>query len=213
LKKTLFASILILLTFTSGEAELAIQTNEEGKIYAHLQNVSLVEVKNFLEQNFEIRFRGDITLYQTPVTLSFDNLTLEKALQRIFSRTSFVIKYDSLGKITEVDVFPSDGKKYPAGSAKNGNARRLAVNRSLGETHNLNLGIQDLQVGSALHNYPDILTPDAAFQAMPHSSAHDDSLPGDVPPPPPRDSFMNVPNSPPPGGSSQIFPSSPPSRK
>jgi len=111
--KALLTSIFLLIAFTAVcEAENMLETDANGRIHARLQNETLQAVSVFFKQNFNIEFIGEDELFQTQVTVSFDNLSLEKALKKIFAKTNIAFKYDSQGKITEARLLPTSKIKY-----------------------------------------------------------------------------------------------------
>lgn len=126
--KALLTSILLLIAFTAvSEAENILTTDANGRIQARLQNETLEEVSGFFRQNFNIKFIGDDELFQTQVTVAFDNLSLEKALKKIFAKTNVAFKYDNQGKITEARLLPTSKVKYnPAVANTFANANKQA---------------------------------------------------------------------------------------
>ncbi len=111
--KALLTCLFLLIAFTAANgAENLLETDANGRIQARLQNETLEEVSGFFRQKFNIKFIGEDELFQTRVTVSFDSLSLEKALKKIFAKTNVAFKYDSQGNITEARLLPTSKIKY-----------------------------------------------------------------------------------------------------
>ncbi len=101
--------------------------NDEGLIYAKMNNVSLLKVKEILQDTYKIKLRGDDQIYQSELTMSFDGLSLDRALKRIFHGFNFIVEYNSQGMATEVTIF-SHTNGFPGRPRQNGNDQILSNN-------------------------------------------------------------------------------------
>jgi hypothetical protein len=96
----------MLLISAEIEADTLLKQDENGLFHAHLERVQLTELKKFFEKEYGIQFKGEEFLFQTTITISFENLSLEKALKRVLIRKNYAITYNSVGKILEVTLLP-----------------------------------------------------------------------------------------------------------
>ncbi len=104
--KNLYLVILsaFLLVFSTSQAADLIQENEKGEFSAHLNNVKLVEITQFIQEKYGIEFKGEEKELQNSITLSFKNLDFEQMLKKILTKSNFVFTYNKLGKITKVTL-------------------------------------------------------------------------------------------------------------
>jgi hypothetical protein len=117
--RPLLIAVVIFLAVTTGKAEDLLQADTAGRVQANLQHVSLEDVSAYLEQRYAIKFAGNRSLLQTEVTVSFEKLSLDKAIKRIFSKLNVVYKYDNQGKITEINLLPAGRNTPTPGLANN----------------------------------------------------------------------------------------------
>jgi hypothetical protein len=102
--------LIILFSFASLTSHAAnlINRNANGEFYAHLNSVKLLELTTFIKNSYGIDFKGPDILFQTPISVSFESLTLEEMLKRILSGNNYVFSYNSKGNITEVTLLPTN---------------------------------------------------------------------------------------------------------
>jgi len=117
--KSLLVVLTVLLTFTTSRAENVLEIDEAGQVNANLQNFSLAEAASFFQENYSIKFIGADELFEPQIALSFNKLSLEKALKKIFAKTNVAFKYDDQGKITEVRLLPTSQKRSVPVAANN----------------------------------------------------------------------------------------------
>ena len=219
--KAVLLTLLSTLSFNVCMADIDINTDEGGRLNVKLKGIPLTEIKSVLEQGYGILFKGDDQIYQTQLTLSFQNLSLEKALKRIFSRMSFALVYDSEGKITEVYVLSADGKKInhkiTSVQPKNlsTNFKKIYAEKYADKQTLDHLGENNLPADKVKIPPPkSMVTPseETAFKVVRNSPPGRIGA-GDPSSFPLDDTFEITPNSPPSGSSFQIVPSAPPARK
>lgn len=105
IKIIIFCFIMLLISAKS-EADTLLKQDENGLFCAHLKQVELTEVKKIFEKEYGIKFKGEEFLFQTTITISFENLSLEEALKRVLIRKNYAITYNSVGKILDVTLLP-----------------------------------------------------------------------------------------------------------
>lgn len=191
------AGILVLISFTTSQAEYLLEADEDGQLHADIRNITLKDVSSFFDKNYDIKFIGDADQLQTEVTLSFERLSVEKALKKIFSRMNIVLEYDSRGTITEVRVLP---------------AGRKTTNPALVDIP----AFRPQQALAIETDEPDVADGQSVDEtelqdAEPEPTAADDTDGVDQGDLPADDSFEVVPNSPPSDDDFDIVPSDPPS--
>jgi hypothetical protein len=193
--------LLVLITFTTSQAEFLLEADEEGRLHGNLRETTLEEMTSFFAKNYNIKFVGDADLLQTEVTLSFEKLSLEKALKKIFSRMNVALKYDSRGNITEVRVLPAGRKTTNTALVKtpvSKTAQALALEQD-------DPRVADFQPEDETASPQAEPEPPAADRAI---QADQGELSADLP----ADDDLEVePNSPPSGDDFEIVPSDPPS--
>lgn len=122
MNKLFLIFFISLFVFSTSQAADLIQENEKGEFSAHLDKVKLSELTKFIEKKHGIRFKGPDTQLQTPITLSFEKLTLEQMLKKILTRINYVFTFDKSGKVTEVALLPTSSNK--AGAVSNYNTAK-----------------------------------------------------------------------------------------
>jgi hypothetical protein len=191
------AGILVLISFTTSQAEFLLEADENGQLHATLRDTTLEEVSSFFTKNYHIKFVGDADQLQTRVTLAFEKLSVEKALKKIFSKMNIAIKFDSRGDITEVRVLPTGPKTTNTGLVSNF-VDKTAQALALEEDEPDLADVQSVDETDLLGAEPE---PPAADET---NQVDQGDLPAD-------DSFEIVPNSPPSEDDFEIVPSEPPS--
>ena len=113
--------ILIIGTLITAEAaeiggRSGLLNVENGLISAELDSVALNRVLENIKMINGLEYQGDKDILNEKITISFDNLTVEKGLKRILSKFNFTMAFDSNGMPSSVYIF---GKKdYKTGDIR-----------------------------------------------------------------------------------------------
>ena len=103
-------SALTLFLFTSAQAADLVSL-KQGLLSVNLKDTALLEVAKDIEKQSGVWFRGDETLFQEKISVTFNNLPLEDGLKRILANLNYSILFDARNKITGVMVM---GEGEPA---------------------------------------------------------------------------------------------------
>lgn len=101
---TIICSILFL--FSSGHAANEINRNQTGGFSARLNNAKLSELTKSINESYGIDFKGPDEMFQSAISVTFENLKLEEMVKRILGGKNYVFKYDNQGNLTEVTLLP-----------------------------------------------------------------------------------------------------------
>jgi hypothetical protein len=99
---------VILFAFSTSQAANLINKNENGTFYAQLNNVKLSELTKSIKDSYGIEFKGQDDLFQTAISVSFENLKLEEMVKRILGGKNYVFTYNNRGILTEVTLLPTN---------------------------------------------------------------------------------------------------------
>jgi hypothetical protein len=108
----LFFSALCVFSFTSVSAADLVSV-KDGSLSVNLKDTSLLEVARDIEKQSGIWFRGDETLFQEKISVTFNDLSLEEGLKRILTNLNYSLMFDTKNKIAGVMVM---GEGTPAGT-------------------------------------------------------------------------------------------------
>lgn len=116
-KSFIITACSILLFFSTVDAANEIIKNQNGAFSAQLSNVKLTDLTKSLKDNHGIEFKGQEELFQSAISVSFENLKLEEMVKRILGGKNYVFKYDKQGNLTEVTLLPKSQIDMKARSA------------------------------------------------------------------------------------------------
>lgn len=86
---------------------------KDGLLSVNLKESSLLDVARDIEKQSGVWFRGDETLFQEKISVTFRDLPLEEGLKRILTNLSYSLMFDNKNKIAGVMVM---GEGTPAGT-------------------------------------------------------------------------------------------------
>jgi hypothetical protein len=101
-------SALGLFSFTSAPAADLVSV-KDGLLSVDLKDASLLEVARDIEKQSGVWFRGDETLFQEKISVTFKDLPLEEGLKRILANLNYSLMFDTGNKIAGVMVM-AEGK-------------------------------------------------------------------------------------------------------
>jgi hypothetical protein len=99
---------LILFFFTSVLAADLVSV-KDGSLSVNLKDTALLEVARDIEKQSGVWFRGDETLFQEKISVTFNDLSLEEGLKRILTNMNYSFMFDTNNKIAGVMVM-GEGK-------------------------------------------------------------------------------------------------------
>ena len=108
----LILSALSLFSFTSAPAADLVSV-KDGLLSVNLKDTSLLEVARDIEKQSDVWFRGDETLFQEKISVTFNDLPLEEGLKRILTNLNYSLMFDTKNKVAGVMVM---GEGKPAGT-------------------------------------------------------------------------------------------------
>ncbi len=85
----------------------------DGLLSVNLKDTSLLEVARDIEKQSGVWFRGDETLFQEKISVSFNDLPFEEGLKRILTNLNYSLMFDTKNKVAGVVVM---GEGKPAGT-------------------------------------------------------------------------------------------------
>jgi len=103
---------LSLFSFTSVLAADLVSV-KKGSLSVNIKDTSLLEVARDIEKQSGVWFRGDETLFQERISVTFNDLSLEEGLKRILTNMNYSFMFDTNNKIAGVMVM---GEGTPAGT-------------------------------------------------------------------------------------------------
>jgi len=86
---------------------------KDGLLSVNLKDNSLLEVARDIEKQSGVWFRGDETLFQEKISVTFNDLPLEEGLKRILTNLNYSLMFDAKNKVAGVMVM---GEGKPAGA-------------------------------------------------------------------------------------------------
>ncbi len=86
---------------------------KDGLLSVNLKETSLLDVARDIEKQSGVWFRGDETLFQEKISVSFNDLPLEEGLKRILTNLNYSLMFDNKNKVAGVMVM---GEGKPAGA-------------------------------------------------------------------------------------------------
>ena len=86
---------------------------KDGLLSVNLKDNSLLEVARDIESQSGVWFRGDETLFQEKISVTFNDLPLEEGLKRILTNLNYSLMFDNKNKVAGVMVM---GEGKPAGT-------------------------------------------------------------------------------------------------
>jgi hypothetical protein len=86
---------------------------KDGLLSVNLKDNSLLEVARDIEKQSGVWFRGDETLFQEKISVTFTDLPLEEGLKRILANLNYSLMFDARNKVAGVMVM---GEGKPAGA-------------------------------------------------------------------------------------------------
>jgi hypothetical protein len=105
-------SALSLFSFASAQAADLVSV-KDGLLSVNLKDTSLLEVARDIEKQSDVWFRGDETLFQEKISVTFNDLPLEEGLKRILTNLNYSLMFDAKNKVAGVMVM---GEGKPAGA-------------------------------------------------------------------------------------------------
>jgi hypothetical protein len=88
-------------------------TVKDGLLSVNLKDTSLLDVARDIEKQSGVWFRGDETLFQEKISVTFTGLPLEEGLKRIFTNLNYSLMFDNRHKVAGVMVM---GEGQPPGA-------------------------------------------------------------------------------------------------
>ena len=86
---------------------------KDGLLSVNLKETSLLDVARDIEKQSGVWFRGDETLFQEKISVTFNDLPLEEGLKRILTNLNYSLMFDGKNKVAGVMVM---GEGTPAGT-------------------------------------------------------------------------------------------------
>jgi hypothetical protein len=86
---------------------------KDGLLSVNLKDNSLLEVARDIEKQSGVWFRGDETLFQEKISVTFNDLPIEEGLKRILTNLNYSLMFDARNKVAGVMVM---GEGKPAGA-------------------------------------------------------------------------------------------------
>jgi type II secretory pathway component GspD/PulD (secretin) len=83
-------------------------TIQDSRMSADLNGVSLMNVAEDIYSQLGISFRADDSLMQRRVSVAFKDLPIEQAIKRILAGTSYILLFDSQGRVSQVMVMSKE---------------------------------------------------------------------------------------------------------
>lgn len=106
----LFLILSALSLFSLAAAQSAdLVSVKDGLLSVDLKDTSLLEVARDIEKQSGVWFRGDETLFQEKISVTFHDLPLEEGLKRILANLNYSLMFDTANKIAGVMVM-AEGK-------------------------------------------------------------------------------------------------------
>jgi len=117
LRASFFAGIIAYSVFCFFVYPNAFSAEEvsvkDGLLSVNITDTSLLQVARAIEKRSGVWFRGDETLFQEKISVSFNDLPLEEGLKRILTNLSFSLMFDNERKVKGVVVMGEDKSTEP----------------------------------------------------------------------------------------------------
>ena len=84
---------------------------KDGLLSVNLKETSLLDVARDIEKQSGVWFRGDETLFQEKISVTFNDLPIEEGLKRILTNLNYSLMFDNKNKVAGVMVM---GEVKPA---------------------------------------------------------------------------------------------------
>ena len=115
IKTTLCAGLMVsyllgLFLCQNGLCAEAVRV-KDGFLSVNLKETSLLEVARDIEKQSGVWFRGDETLFQEKISVTFNDLPIEEGLKRILTNLNYSLMFDKKNKVAGVMVM---GESKPA---------------------------------------------------------------------------------------------------
>lgn len=101
---------LLLMPLPAGAETVTIQN---GRMSVDLKEASLMGVAQDIEKKSGILFKGDESLLEGKVSVSFKDLPVEEGIKRILANMNYSLMFDNRGKVSEVMIM-SEGSESAA---------------------------------------------------------------------------------------------------
>jgi hypothetical protein len=101
---------------------------KDGLLSVNLKDTSLLDVARDIEKQSGIWFKGDETLFQEKISVTFSDLPLEEGLKRILTNMNYSLMFDNKHKLAGVMVM-GEGKAAGTQPARPGAQPSRVVNR------------------------------------------------------------------------------------
>jgi len=92
---------------------------KDGLLSVNLKETSLLEVARDIEKQSGVWFRGDETLFQEKISVTFNDLSIEEGLKRILTNLNYSLMFDNKNKVAGVMVM-GEGKPAAAQAGRPG---------------------------------------------------------------------------------------------
>lgn len=129
------AGCLLLAPLCSWAERVSIQ---EGRISVDLQDADVLSVAKDIERQTGITFKGDESLLEEKISVSFKDLPLEQGIKRILTNLNYSLVFDSRGEVSEVKLMsegtsasasPSQVRQPPTRTVPPASERRPVIRR------------------------------------------------------------------------------------
>jgi hypothetical protein len=101
---------------------------KDGLLSVNLKDTSLLDVARDIEKQSGIWFKGDETLFQEKISVTFSDLPLEEGLKRILTNMNYSLMFDNKHEVAGVMVM-GEGKAAGTQPARPGAQPSRVVNR------------------------------------------------------------------------------------
>jgi len=197
--KTPLVFLISCLWFAAPFAWAENVTIQNGRMSVDLKEASIVDVAKDIEKDSGITFKGDESLLEEKVSVSFKDLPLEDGIKRILANMNYSLMYDSRGEVSGVMIMaegtesgapPAQIRQAPA-RAPSPVERRPVVRRPR-PTSPLAAGGSRAPT-ARVRTSPSRTSPQRPTQAAPPApqAEEESNLP---------EAFRTIENAPPPGG-------------
>jgi hypothetical protein len=105
-------SVFCILVYPNAFCAEAVSV-KDGLLSVNITDTSLLEVARAIEKRSGVWFRGDETLFQEKISVTFNDLPLEEGLKRVLTNLSFSLMFDNEHKVTGVMVMGESKSAEP----------------------------------------------------------------------------------------------------
>jgi len=106
------SSLFAFLVYQNGWCADVVNV-KDGLLSVNLKETSLLDVARDIEKQSGVWFRGDETLFQEKISMTFNDLPLEEGLKRILANLNYSLMFDAKNQVAGVMVM---GEGAPAGT-------------------------------------------------------------------------------------------------